>query len=343
MGEERKLGVGIFGAGWVAGEHARAYLNNPHCRIVAIGSRTERSAKALADRYGLDVRIYTDYQKFLDDPELDVVSICTPPNLHAQETIEAAQAGKHILIEKAIAIKLEDLPRMEKAVKEAGVKTVVSFVLRWNPLFQCIKSLLEQGALGRIFYAEVDYWHGIGPWYKQYSWNIKKDVGASSLLSAGCHAVDAMRYFLGLDKKVVEVFAYSTKIWQEYEYDPTIAGVLKFEDGTIGKISSSIECTTPYQFNIDLLGEHGTIRNNRIYSKKLMPGQTDYADIPTILPDSGDVTHHPFQGEIDHLIDCILNDVESHVNLSDAVKTHEIIFAMDQSAAEGKPVKLPLL
>jgi len=239
-----------------------------------------------------------------------------------------------------VALNLEDLRRMDKAVKEAGVKTVVSFVLRWNPLFQSIKALLEQGAIGKVFYAEVDYWHGIGPWYKQYKWNIKKEIGGSSLLSAGCHAVDAMRFFLG--KEVAEVFAYSTKIWQDYEYDPTIAGVLRFTDGTIGKISSCLECTTPYQFNIDLLGEYGTIRNNKIYSKKLFPGQTDYAIIPTVLPDSGEVSHHPFQGEIDHFIDCILNDVESHVNLADAVKTHEIIFAMDLSAEEGRPVKLPL-
>ncbi|RKY01037.1 gfo/Idh/MocA family oxidoreductase [Candidatus Poribacteria bacterium] len=336
-----KLGIGIFGAGWVAGEHAKAYMNNPHCEIVAIGSRTEEGARAFAERLGIqNVRFYTDFQKFLDDPELDALSICTPPHLHAQETIEAAQAGKHILIEKPVALNLEDLRRMDNAVKEAGVKTVVSFVLRWNPLFQSIKALLEQGAIGKVFYAEVDYWHGIGPWYKQYKWNIKKEIGGSSLLSAGCHAVDAMRFFLG--KEVAEVFAYSTKIWQDYEYDPTIAGVLRFTDGTIGKISSCLECTTPYQFNIDLLGEYGTIRNNKIYSKKLFPGQTDYAIIPTVLPDSGEVSHHPFQGEIDHFIDCILNDVESHVNLADAVKTHEIIFAMDLSAEEGRPVKLPL-
>jgi len=225
-----KLGIGIFGAGWVAGEHAKAYMNNPHCEIVAIGSRTEEGARAFAERLGIqNVRFYTDFQKFLDDPELDALSICTPPHLHAQETIEAAQAGKHILIEKPVALNLEDLRRMDKAVKEAGVKTVVSFVLRWNPLFQSIKALLEQGAIGKVFYAEVDYWHGIGPWYKQYKWNIKKEIGGSSLLSAGCHAVDAMRFFLG--KEVAEVFAYSTKIWQDYEYDPTIAGVLRFTTG----------------------------------------------------------------------------------------------------------------
>ena len=74
-----------------------------------------------------------------------------------------------------------------------------------------------------------------------------------------------------------------------------------------------------------------------------MPGQTDFATIPTILPDSGDVTHHPFQGEIDHLVDCILNDKESSANVEDGVKTHEICLAAEISAREGGSVKLPLL
>jgi predicted dehydrogenase len=74
-----------------------------------------------------------------------------------------------------------------------------------------------------------------------------------------------------------------------------------------------------------------------------MPGQTDFATIPTILPDSGDVTHHPFQGEIDHLVDCILNDKESFVNVEDSVKVHEICLAAEISAREGGSVKLPLL
>jgi predicted dehydrogenase len=245
-----------------------------------------------------------------------------------------------MLIEKAVALNRDDLRRMTAAVNEAGVKTVVSFVLRWNPLFDCIMALLNDDAIGRIYAAEIDYWHGIGPWYGQYAWNIKKAIGGSSLLSAGCHAIDAMRYFMGLNRRVEEVFAYSTKIWGDYEYDPTLVGVLKFEDGAVGKVSSTIECTVPYQFNIDLLGENGTIRDNRVFSKKLMPGQTDFAEIPTIMPVSGDVSHHPFQGEVDHLVDCVMTDTESHVNLADAAITHEVVFALDESAESGQPVRV---
>jgi len=338
------LRVGIVGTGWVAGEHIRAYQENPATQVVAVTSRTKAGAEAKLDEVGLkDCKIRTDYREMLDKDRLDIVSICTPNHLHPEEAILAAEVGCHILIEKPVALDIGDLVSMRDAVRTAGVKTVVSFVLRWNPLFQIIKAQLADDAIGRIFYGEVDYYHGIGPWYKQYAWNVKKDIGGSSFLSAGCHAVDGLRWFIG--QEVVEVCAYSTKSDApnfQYEYDPTSVMILKFADGAIGKAASSIECVMPYVFNVNLLGDKGTIRNNQIYSHK-MPGQTHFATIPTILPDSGDVTHHPFQAEIDHIVACIQNDEESHVNLEDAVKTHEIIFAADRSAAEGKPVRLPLI
>jgi predicted dehydrogenase len=289
---------------------------------------------------GLDCKIYTDYDHLLADPEVDCISICTPNQLHAEETIKAARAGKHIVIEKPVALNLADLRAMRQAVSGAGVKTVVSFVLRWNPLFDIVKSLLARRAIGDLYYAQVDYWHGIGPWYKQYQWVTKQALGGSSLLAAGCHAVDAIRYLVGAE--VTEVRAFESGPAFGYEYSPTIVGIVKFDNGVIGKLSSCVQARMPYSFNLDLLGKEGAIRNNRLYSVTMLPGQKEFATIPTILPDSGDVTHHPFQGEIDHFVDCILNDVESHVNLDDAVRTHEVCFALDESAAAGgEKVTLP--
>lgn len=342
-----KMRVGVVGAGWVAREHIRAYQKNPHTEVVAICSRRTSSCTALMSQTnlpdgskGLICNSYTDYDKMLQQENLDIVSICTPNHLHAKETIQAAEKGKHILIEKPVALTLNDLKAMQRAVKENKVKTVVSFVLRWNPLFEIVKSLLADDALGKIFYAEVDYLHNIGSWYTGYDWVRKISTGGSSLLVGGCHAVDALRWFVG--KEPIEVCAYSGGYNKDYEYDATIVVILKFEDGLIGKISTSFECKMPYVFNLELFGDKGTIRNNKLYSHKF-PGQTNFVEIPTILPDSGDVSHHPFQGEIDHLVDCVINNKESHVNLEDAIKTHEICLAADISAREGKPIKLPLL
>jgi predicted dehydrogenase len=334
-----RIGVAVHGAGWVSGEHIKAYQRNPHTELVAICSRTRASAEARAAEAGLGtVRICTDYKDLLQDPRIHAISLCTPPNLHAQETIAAAQAGKHILIEKAAANDLPSLRAMGRAVRDAGVRTVVSFVLHWNPEFILIKRMLAEEAIGPIFYAEADYWHNIGPQYLQYSWNVKKGIAGSVLLSAGCHAVDAIRYFV--QDEVEEVCAYSNKRNPEYEYDTNLVGIMKFAGGAIGKVSASFDVQSPYAFNIDLLGEHGSIRDNRIYSRDFFAGQTDWLEVPTIRPDSGDVTHHPFEGEIDHFVDCILSGKESHVNLSDAIRTHEVCLALDHAAETGKPVRI---
>jgi len=336
-----KLGVGIVGTGWVSEGHITAYMNNPNVEIRAICGRTLEAARNKAAKYQICAETMDDYSKMLDDPGIDIVSICTPNDLHPEQTIMAARARKHIVIEKPVALDPGDLRRMVNEVKAAGVKTIVSFVLRWNPLFKIIKRMLQDGDIGRIFFAEVDYMHGIGPWYKQYEWNVKKDIGGSSLLSAGCHAVDAILWFT--EKDVVEVTSYFTRSsnpsYKEYEYEPSSISILKFADGTAGKVLSSIDCTQPYVFNINLMGSEGTIRNNQVWAKKL-EGQTSWATIPTILPDSGDVSHHPFQGEIDDFVDSILQDRRPSPDLAEAARVHEVIFAADESARTGRPVKV---
>ena len=342
---ERKLGAAIHGAGWVSVEHLKAYMRNPHCEVVAISSRRESSCRRRAMEAGLDpdqLAIYTSIDDLLADPRVDVLSICTPNHLHVEEGIKAAKAGKHFIMEKPIAIDLEGLRALREAVREAKVKTVVSFVLHWNPSFLNTKRLLERGAIGKLYYAECDYWHGVSDWYSGWEWARKKDSGGSSFLFAGCHAVDAIRWFVG--SEIVEVAAFSGGWDDRYEYPATEVAIIKFENGVIGKLSSSLDCVMPYSFNVDLLGDKGTIRDNRIWAPELFPGQNGWATVPCILPDSGDVEHHPFEGEIDHFIDCVLGDQESEVNIEDAVHTHEACIAMDMSAERGgELVKLPLL
>lgn len=337
-----KLGVGIVGTGWVAGEHVRAFVQNPHTEVVAICGRDRSKAQGLAQRCGVDCAVFDVYEEMLNLANVHIVCIATPPQVHCAQAVAAAEAGKHLYLEKAMATTLEDCAKIRDAVKKAKVKSVVNFVLRWNPLFDIIKAQLNDGAIGTPFLGEVDYFHGIGPQYGQFAWNIKKDKGVSSLLSAGCHALDALRYFMG--GEVAEVYQYATRggnpDFAPYEYAPTSCTMLRFADGRIGKVVSCIEAIQPYVFNINLVGDSGSIKNNLIFSKKKYPGQTTWATVPTILPDSGDVSHHPFSNEADHLVECIHRDVESHCNVADAFKTHEICFAADRSAAEGKPVSL---
>jgi len=168
---EKKLGALIHGAGGVSGEHIRAFSANPHTRVVAISSRRIESCRERAANAGLTgATFYTDYEKALEHEGVDIVSVCTPQHLHAENTIAAANARKHIVIEKPIANSPAEMRAMRDAVRKAGVKTIVSFVLRWNPLFKTIKSMIADDALGQVYCVETDYQHDIGS-----SWGGYKD------------------------------------------------------------------------------------------------------------------------------------------------------------------------
>jgi predicted dehydrogenase len=343
---ERVLGAAIFGAGWVAGEHARAYQKCPRTRLVAVGSRKEESAKKCAAYAGVpDAFTTTNFDALLDHPDVDVISITTPPSLHPELVIRAAQAEKHVCIEKPLALDWQSCLKMQKAVRDAGVKSVVSFCLHWNPSLLSTRALIDQGAIGKPYYVEVDYWHGMKTWYPQYPWAVTKKEGGSSLLSAGCHAVDAMRWFAGVDNPVVEVQAFSQPHrgeCKDWEYDTSIVLICKFVDGSLGKVASVLDCPMPYQFNVDVIGTKGTIRDNKVWSETLFPGQTDWATVPTVLPSSGDVTHHPFNGQIEAFAAGILDGKPILPDLDDAMKTHELIFAAERAAETGCAVRLPL-
>jgi len=359
---ERKLGVLIDGAGWVSTQHIAAYGSNPHTEVVAISSRSTDSARRRADADGLDVACYDDLGRALAHDGVDVVSVCTPQHLHAEHTIAAAEAGKHIVIEKPVAMDLAEMRAMGRAIAAAGVKTVVSFVLRWNPLFQTLKAMIAEDALGRVYAVEADYLSYCGDWWSGWDFGRRADTGRSAMLVAGCHAVDALRWFAAPGPAeaatAVEVFAYAggrrkgltrqydatVNAWREappMEYDGLEMALVRFANGVLGKVSTNFECIQPYAFPLRIFGDAGTVRDNRIWTHK-MPGQNDWVTIPAVGPDSADVTHHPFQGQIDHFVECIRNDEESHCNFEDAAHTHEIVFAAMQCYQTGRPVRLPL-
>jgi predicted dehydrogenase len=362
---EKKLGVLIQGAGWVSTQHIKAFQTNPHTEIVAISSRRMESCKMRADEAGCEnVTFYTDYEKALKHEGIDIVSVCTPQHFHAEHAIMAAEAGKNIVIEKPIANSVEEMKAMREAVHKAGVKTIVSFVLRWNPLFTIIKRMMADNALGDLYYAETDYQSNISSWWSGFEYASKKNTGVSAFLVGGCHAIDALRWFSAKGEyesaKPVEVFAYSggwrkgsdteydyyKNIWQKgkpvLEYDGLEVALVKFDNGVMGKVSVNFDSIMPYTFPIEIFGDKGSIKNNRVWSHKF-PGQKNWVEIPTLLPDTADVNHHPFQGEMDHFVECIIAGKESHANLDDAIMTHEIAFAALKCYETKQPVKLPLI
>ncbi len=188
----KKYNIGIIGYGWASEAHIEAINATSYAQVNAVYSSRKLDSAEISGKHGCKITCYTELDKMLANPDIHVVSICSYPYQHTSQAIAAAKAGKHLIIEKPLALSWEDCQAIQSAVEDAGVKTCVCFECRFSNQVTTIKSVIDKGLLGQIHYAEVDYYHGVGPWYGQYRWNTKKDAGGSSLLSAGCHALDAM-------------------------------------------------------------------------------------------------------------------------------------------------------
>ncbi len=203
----KKFNVGIIGYGWVSGAHIAAINATTLGRVSAIYSSRPLDAAEVAARHGAGITCYHDLSAMLADPKIQVVSVCSYPQDHAKHAVVAAEAKKHLIIEKPLALNWDDCMAIQKAVRAADVHTCVCFECRFSSQFQTVKAIIDRGLIGRIHYAEVDYYHGIGPWYGQFRWNIRKESGGSSLLSAGCHAMDALLFCMGPEVEVVSSYA----------------------------------------------------------------------------------------------------------------------------------------
>jgi predicted dehydrogenase len=336
--------VGIVGYGWAASAHIEAFREVNGASVAAICSRRKLNAAELEQKHGLPLKAYTDFQAMLADPEIDAIDICTPPSLHADLAIAAADTGKHVLLEKPIAMSYADCLRVEQAIQRNQVQGGVCFECRFSKHFSLVRSMIDQGMFGDIHYAEVDYFHGIGPWYGQFPWNVQKEHGGSSLLTAGCHALDAMLFFM--DSPVVEVTSYQTRststTFEPYEYNTSSTTLLRFENGHVGKVASIVDCLQPYYFHLHLCGSEGSLLDNKFYSQKFEGlVKDDWSQLHTALIDSGDVADHPYQPQFQEFVDaCKQGRPMARTNYATALQTHRVLFAADRSAEQGRSVKI---
>jgi predicted dehydrogenase len=364
------LGVGIVGIGWVAIQHLQAFQKNPRARVVALCGRDEGRARARLESAGIDAhdaRFTIRYQDLLASPDIDIISIATPNHLHARQAVAAAAAGKHILLEKPTGLDPGELRQIRDAVRKAGVRTIVSFELHYNPYLRFARWLREAGWLGRLRFARFQYLSRVTDWYSGWSWVRTRQSGRSHLLAAGCHAVDALRWCTGLEP--VEVAAYDTKFTAGYQWPTSIVVNLRLDrrrSPVLGQVVSSTDFQMPYTFGVEMMGDRATLRDDLLlwndepidlsalrtacpfpdvrFEETRTPTGAAAVRVLTEMPGSADVSHHPFQGEIDELVACILEDRDTHLNVFDAQKTMEICIAADRSAARGgRAVRLPLL
>jgi predicted dehydrogenase len=333
----KKYNVGIVGYSWAAGAHIEAINKTSLAQVTALCSSRKLDPAEISARHGSPIKCYTGIDEMLADPTMDAISICSYPADHARQAIMAARAGKHLIIEKPVALTWSDCLAVKEAVEAAGVKTCVCFECRFSSQLITIKALIDQGLLGHIHYGEVDYYHGIGPWYGQFRWNIKKDAAGSSLLSAGCHALDALLLFMG--NEVVDLSSYSSSSansdFARYEYPTTSVTLLKFRNGGVGKVASVIDCLQPYYFHIHLVGSEGSLLDNKFYSTRLGGlNKGKWSELSMKMLDSGDVSDHPYQNQFEAFFNAVEHKREMPLtSLSDALHAHEIIFKADRTAA----------
>lgn len=334
--------VGIIGYGWAATAHADAINGTDQGSVAAVFSSRPLNDAEVSAAYGSEIKTYTSLEEMLKS-DIDVVSITSYPDQHREQAIAAANAGKHIILEKPMALNWEDCRAIYDAVVANGVKACVCFELRFISQMMTTSHLLEQGMIGDLHYGEIDYYHGIGPWYGQYRWNTTRENGGSSLLSAGCHALDAMMLCMGNDVEEVTSYATTSKndIFQKYEYPTTTASILKFRNGAVGKVASVIDCLQPYYFHTHLVGSEGSILDNKIYSSKFHLRDKQWTELPVALADSGDVHDHPYQDQFQCFFDALDKGEDTkRTSIHDAFQSFRVLFACDKSVEEGRPVKL---
>src|SRR5207249_3795404 len=172
----------------------------------------------------------------------------------------AAEAGKHILLEKPTGLDTAELVRIRDAVRRAGVRTIVSFELRYNPYLRFARWLRTAGWLGDIRFARTQYLSRVTDWYSGWDWVRTRESGRSHLLAAGCHAVDALRWCSGLEP--TEVSAFHAHFTAGYEWPTSIVVNLKFDGAALGHVTSSTDFMLPYTFLVELMGDRATLRQD---------------------------------------------------------------------------------
>ena len=315
----KKYNVAVIGYGWVATAHIQAINATANAQVTAIYSSRPQDDAALSARHGGAITSYTDLAAMLKRKDIHAVSICSYPSQHREHAVAAA-------------------------VARAGVRSCVCFECRFSSQFQVTKSVLEAGLLGSIHYGEVDYYHGIGPWYGQFRWNTGRKNGGSSLLSAGCHAMDALLLCMGSD--VEAVTSYSTKsknaVFAQYEYDTTSVTILRFKDGRVGKVASVIDCLQPYYFHTHLVGSEGSLLDNKFHSNRVKGlNKHAWSSLSMKMLDSGDVSDHPYQTQFESFFGSLEGNREMPLtSLPESLQSHRVVLAADLSARLGREVRL---
>jgi predicted dehydrogenase len=252
-----EIGFGIAGAGMVARYHATAIEQTPGARLVAVCRADAGRAAEAAARFGVPCE--TSYAALLARPDIDTICICTPSGQHAAEAIAAARAGKHVLVEKPMALTLDDADAMIDACQTAGVLLAVALQRRSDPLFQGVRSAIEAQALGRLMlgvvsvpYLRPQSYYDSAPW--RGTWALD---GGGALMNQGIHLLDLLVWYMG---DAGEVQAIAATLSHAIEVEDSVTAALRFGSGALGSVIATTSAAPGFPHRIEIYGDRGGVQ-----------------------------------------------------------------------------------
>lgn len=251
------LRFGIVGTGMIARYHAEAIAATPGAQLTALAASGPARAAEAAERFG--VACEASYEALLARPDVDVICICTPSGLHAVQTIAAARAGKHVLVEKPLALSLADADAMIDACYKAGVLLGVALQRRTDPGFCAVRDSIATGALGQMVLGTVSIPY-VRPqsYYDSAAWRGTWALdGGGALMNQGIHLIDMLLWFMG---NAAEVQARYATLAHEIEVEDCLTASLRFANGALGGIVATTAAAPGFPHRVEVYGTQGGVQ-----------------------------------------------------------------------------------
>jgi predicted dehydrogenase len=327
-----RLKVGIIGLG-VGEHHIPGYERHPACEVVSLCDFSPEKLAAAAEKYPT-MKLTREADEVLEDPGIDIVSIASFDNYHFPQMAKAIRRGKHVFVEKPLCLYTEEAVQLRALLRERpDLRISSNLVLRASPRFRQVKDLLEQGALGELFYIEGDYNYG-RLWKLTDGW--RGDIDFYSVVYGGAlHLIDLILWLTG--DTVVEVSAYGNNIASrnsKFRHMDLVAGLLKFASGRVGKVTANFGCVFPHFHVLNLYGTQGTFINSQKYG--LLYTRSANQEEPKAIDAAYPGVHKA--ALIPSFVDSILNGRSALVTQDDVFKSMSVCFALEKAAQEGGPV-----